>query len=318
MSWTFIGLVKWCATMKYTAVVNTCTVLCVMYFFHIRTTLKWEDFIHRRKCWKYRDEEMKHIAINTFLVSSVSLKLSLKLHPAFCRISFGQMRRQIIDVAVGKRIVSIISDSCILEMKTTKGLIMHWYYVAMMQRIKNNKRNRVLLIFDGQLNQSKKTLPFELAITFTSLIMCGCFLMNCGCLKVQKYLKSCPSGMGDICIGDRDFDRYNRPSTVANCSALIFKIGPLIGVLISLCSRNHCSSASSMSVFSHKQDFFLDVMSALIFPNAGCCVSAMIKTRYIRNNFGLYKFNTQQWKQSTVIIQTARKLKHFSYHCSMH
>ncbi|KRY08058.1 hypothetical protein T12_2451 [Trichinella patagoniensis] len=56
----------------------------------------------------------------------------------FCRISFGQMRRQIIDLVVGKRIVSIISDLWILEMDATKELIMHWYYVAMMKRIKNN------------------------------------------------------------------------------------------------------------------------------------------------------------------------------------
>ncbi|KRY50270.1 PiggyBac transposable element-derived protein 4 [Trichinella britovi] len=52
----------------------------------------------------------------------------------FCRISFGQMRRQIIDLVIGKRIVSIVFD-----LWYTKELIMHWYYVAMMQRIKNNK-----------------------------------------------------------------------------------------------------------------------------------------------------------------------------------
>ncbi|KRZ71846.1 hypothetical protein T10_1902 [Trichinella papuae] len=73
------------------------------------------------------------------ILNSCKLFIHHEITLRFCRISFGQMRRQIIDVAVGKRIVSIISDSCILEMKTTKGLIMHWYYVAMMQRIKNNK-----------------------------------------------------------------------------------------------------------------------------------------------------------------------------------
>ncbi|KRX25483.1 hypothetical protein T07_3465 [Trichinella nelsoni] len=33
----------------------------------------------------------------------------------FCRISFGQMRRQIIDLVVGKRIASIISDLWYVE-----------------------------------------------------------------------------------------------------------------------------------------------------------------------------------------------------------
>ncbi|KRZ32181.1 hypothetical protein T4B_5009 [Trichinella pseudospiralis] len=107
---------------RYTAVVNTCMVLCVMYFFHICTTLKWEDFIHRRKCWKYRDEEMKHCQL--FVHHEITLR--------FCRILFGQMRRQIIDVTVGKRIYAGNGNSW-----KTKGLIMHWHNVAMMQRIKN-------------------------------------------------------------------------------------------------------------------------------------------------------------------------------------
>ncbi|KRY36401.1 hypothetical protein T01_11965, partial [Trichinella spiralis] len=118
--------------------------LCVMYFFHICTILRWEDFLHRsvliyiyiwnveklvtfylfhykkmlkdiflevnflsfcRKWWKYRDEEMKHSDLqtleDTLTFFGQSFLFTMKL--IFCRISFGQMRRQIIDLVVGKR-----------------------------------------------------------------------------------------------------------------------------------------------------------------------------------------------------------------------
>ncbi|KRY36399.1 hypothetical protein T01_11965, partial [Trichinella spiralis] len=91
--------------------------LCVMYFFHICTILRWEDFLHRsvliyiyiwnveklvtfylfhykkmlkdiflevnflsfcRKWWKYRDEEMKH-SVNVYLLHLFSAKFTHKL-----------------------------------------------------------------------------------------------------------------------------------------------------------------------------------------------------------------------------------------------
>ncbi|KRZ50452.1 hypothetical protein T02_5009 [Trichinella nativa] len=221
---------------RYTAVVNTCAVLCVI----------WEDFLHgtlknllysiyfttKRKWWKYRDEEMKHTlskrasltlkfwmlwnevclyqaqsitgvigldSFATFVVSSISSKLSssfvsfflndilnfckdlqtledaltffgqsflFTMKLLFCRISFGQMRRQIIDLVVGKRIVSISSDLWYVEeSRNTKELIMHWYYVAMMQRIKNN--NMFVLEFGLRWLSTQSKAYLNLTSTYT-------------------------------------------------------------------------------------------------------------------------------------------------------
>ncbi|OUC43882.1 hypothetical protein D917_09446 [Trichinella nativa] len=122
----------------YTAVVNTCAVLCVMYFFHICTILSWEDFLHRSfryplalskrasltlKFWMLWNEVCLYQAQSitgdlqtledalTFFGQSFLFTMKL----LFCRISFGQMRRQIIDLVVGKRIVSISSDLWYVE-----------------------------------------------------------------------------------------------------------------------------------------------------------------------------------------------------------
>ncbi|KRZ86910.1 hypothetical protein T08_11695, partial [Trichinella sp. T8] len=127
-----------------------------------------------KKWWKCRDEEMKHtlskrasltlkfwmlwnevclyqaqsitgvIGLDSFADLQTledaltffgqSFLFTMKL--LFCRISFGQMRRQIIDLVIGKRIVSIIFDLCVqrywkwTQLEITKELIMHWYYKA--------------------------------------------------------------------------------------------------------------------------------------------------------------------------------------------
>ncbi|KRX54258.1 hypothetical protein T09_15053 [Trichinella sp. T9] len=129
---------------RYTAVVNTCAVLCVMYFFHICTILSWEDFLHgtlknslysiyfttKRKWWKYRDEEMKHRFADVGRCFNIFWQELLIHHEMIILPHFVWA-----DAQANYRFGSW---QAILEMDATKELIMHWYYVAMMQRIKNN------------------------------------------------------------------------------------------------------------------------------------------------------------------------------------
>ncbi|KRZ50454.1 hypothetical protein T02_5009 [Trichinella nativa] len=196
---------------RYTAVVNTCAVLCVI----------WEDFLHgtlknllysiyfttKRKWWKYRDEEMKH-SVNTFVVSSISSKLSssfvsfflndilnfckdlqtledaltffgqsflFTMKLLFCRISFGQMRRQIIDLVVGKRIVSISSDLWILEMDAKAYLNLTSTYTINLARDTGMRRHSYRIGIPGEfhINYVLRESYYNECLTIKNSLHCG-------------------------------------------------------------------------------------------------------------------------------------------------
>ncbi|KRZ50451.1 hypothetical protein T02_5009 [Trichinella nativa] len=230
---------------RYTAVVNTCAVLCVI----------WEDFLHgtlknllysiyfttKRKWWKYRDEEMKHTlskrasltlkfwmlwnevclyqaqsitgvigldSFATFVVSSISSKLSssfvsfflndilnfckdlqtledaltffgqsflFTMKLLFCRISFGQMRRQIIDLVVGKRIVSISSDLWILEMDAKAYLNLTSTYTINLARDTGMRRHSYRIGIPGEfhINYVLRESYYNECLTIKNSLHCG-------------------------------------------------------------------------------------------------------------------------------------------------
>ncbi|KRX70338.1 hypothetical protein T06_3477, partial [Trichinella sp. T6] len=202
---------------RYTAVVNTCAVLCVI----------WEDFIHgtlknslysiyfttKRKWWKYRGEEMKHtlskrasltlkfwmlwnevclyqaqsitgvIGLDSFADLQTledaltffgqSFLFTMKL--LFCRILFGQMRRRIIDLVVGKRIVSISSDLWILEMDAKAYQNLTSTYTINLARDTGMRRHSYRIGIPGEfhINYVLRKSHYNECLTIKNSLHCG-------------------------------------------------------------------------------------------------------------------------------------------------